>query len=112
MCTCLRGFSCPAIDWQPVQGVPCPSTNDSWDRLQTPLTLKRMDGSHFKIPSHRKKLKWDKTVSKIHLSSSSCWTADRMWFKIRGLAQLLLHAEMHLVTLALCLSFTQGVLSH
>jgi len=26
----------PVMDWQPVQGVPCLSPNDSWDRLRDP----------------------------------------------------------------------------
>ena len=26
----------PVMDWRPVQGVPCPSPSDSWDRLQFP----------------------------------------------------------------------------
>jgi len=35
---CLSRLSLcgPAMDWRSVQGVPCLSPNDSWDRLQPP----------------------------------------------------------------------------
>jgi len=35
MCGCLS-LSGPVMDWRPVQGVPCLSPDDRWDRLQTP----------------------------------------------------------------------------
>jgi len=43
----------PVMDWRPVQGVPCLSPDDRWDRLQPPRDLtdglsgyrKWMDGS-------------------------------------------------------------------
>ncbi len=40
---CLSLYVSPVIDWRPVQGVPCLSPNDSWDRLQHPV-LRIIDG--------------------------------------------------------------------
>ena len=38
MCGCLSRLSLcgPVMDWRPVQGVPCLSPDDRWDRLQPP----------------------------------------------------------------------------
>ena len=37
-CGCLSRLSLcgPVMDWRPVQGVPCLSPDDRWDRLQPP----------------------------------------------------------------------------
>jgi len=39
MYVCLSHLSLcgPVMNWWPIQGVPCLSPNDSWDRLQPPL---------------------------------------------------------------------------
>jgi len=44
VCGCLSRLSLcgPVMDWRPVQGVPCLSPNDSWDRLQ-PLRDPKLD---------------------------------------------------------------------
>ena len=47
VCGCLSRLSLcgPVMDWQPVQGVPCLSPDDSWDRLQPPRDpTDRLDG--------------------------------------------------------------------
>ena len=38
VCSCLSHLSLcgPAMDWRPVQGLPCLSPDDCWDRLQHP----------------------------------------------------------------------------
>jgi len=40
-CGCLSRLSLcgPVMDWRPVQGVPCLSSDDHWDRLQPPHDL-------------------------------------------------------------------------
>ena len=41
VCGCLS-LCGPVMDWRPVQGVPCLSPDDRWDRLQPPD--RRIDG--------------------------------------------------------------------
>jgi len=36
---CVSRLCGPAMDWRPAQGVTRLSTNDSWDRLERPVTL-------------------------------------------------------------------------
>ena len=67
----------PVMDWRPVQGVPCLSANDSWDRLRLPPATLIWTKNVYKMDG-----RWttDKTLWSFQpsVSAVTCGPSDRI----------------------------------